>query len=148
MKRKLTYLLLAMMSVLLCYGGAGVNLVSYCCTDCETEGVTALISDKCCEIHDHYDNSTSNHSHLGVTDSCGHAQEDSCSLERIEFEWQSFPAPVFSFCPMMCYLPISLALYLCPILSDVTEDNNQLDDSPPPVPLPKLYLSLLTTLLI
>ena len=50
MKNALTYLFVVFLAALVFYGGAGVNLVTYCCTDCSSEGVTALLESKCCDI--------------------------------------------------------------------------------------------------
>ena len=43
-----------MMAALIFYGGAGVNLISYCCNLCRSEGIEAVANDKCCEIHHHH----------------------------------------------------------------------------------------------
>lgn len=51
MKKIVTYLFIVFLATLVFYGGAGVNLVTYCCGDCRMEGVTVLLENKCCEMH-------------------------------------------------------------------------------------------------
>lgn len=53
MKKTLTSFIALTMAVLVLYGGAGINIISYCCGDCRSAGVEALIHQKCCEIHQH-----------------------------------------------------------------------------------------------
>lgn len=70
MKKIFTHILSVLMAVLVFYGGAGVNIISYCCGDCRSAGIEALLKDKCCEIHHHA------HHHDAAQNDCGKAQDD------------------------------------------------------------------------
>ena len=88
MKKTFTNIVVVFMAVLVFYGGAGVNIISYCCNECRSAGIEALINDKCCEIHHHnhddYDkHNHSLHSHDALASSnsnCSHTAhtEDNC----------------------------------------------------------------------
>ena len=60
------------MAVLVFYGGAGVNVITYCCKECRSAGIEALTIDKCCEIHNHDHAKTHNHNHNSSTSNCNH----------------------------------------------------------------------------
>ena len=60
------------MTVLVFYGGAGINVISYCCKECRSAGVEALFNDKCCEIHHHDHAKAHNHKHYSSTSRCNH----------------------------------------------------------------------------
>lgn len=77
------------MSALVFYGGAGVNVISFCCNDCRNEGTEVLKKDMCCEIHGH-----SHHEHevaVECDDHCNiqHTDEMCCNLKRIDFDWDT-----------------------------------------------------------
>jgi len=42
------------MVVLVFYGGAGINIISYCCNECRSKGIEVLQNHKCCNIHHHH----------------------------------------------------------------------------------------------
>ncbi|MDR0573152.1 MAG: hypothetical protein LBG96_03830 [Tannerella sp.] len=54
MKKIFTHSIAILMSVPVFYGGAGINIISYCCNDCRTKGIEALINDNCCDRHKHH----------------------------------------------------------------------------------------------
>jgi len=53
MKKIVRNIMALMMAALVLYGGAGVNVVSYCCNDCRNAGIEALLTGKGCAIHNH-----------------------------------------------------------------------------------------------
>ena len=73
MKKTVTYLFIVFLATLVFYGGAGVSLVTYCCGDCQTEGVTALLENKCCEMH--------GQARCASQDGC------CCDVEYVSFDW-------------------------------------------------------------
>ncbi len=145
----LTYLLTTTLVLLIFYGGAGVNLMSYCCNDCRSAGIEVVMNSKCCDIHQH------NHceDHMAVSDdtACEHLSEiNCCSLERINFEWNQANVPVFDMQPvghdlLTTGLP---ALYLLTDIGTWSKSHFITRDGPPLTVCPRVYLSLLTTLLI
>ena len=141
MKRLVAYPLLVLLASLIFYGGAGVNFVSYCCVDCEDEGVEALLEDKCCDIHEH------DHSSLFV-----HFTNDlrshGCDIERVSFDWNSTSVQLPDLQPLAFDLFFSNipGTLQAPVLW-VNNHVSTLATGPPVIP-PDAYLSLLTTLLI
>lgn len=146
-KNATTYLFIVFLAALVFYGGAGVNFVTYCCGDCRTEGVTVLLDDKCCDIHEH----ELEYAHAGKVSapvSACSAAADSCDVERVSFDWSRVHPSVFNLQPMAtdvcssCFLFASLQPL--PSIKDLLVSN----EGDPPVVCPRIYLSLLTTLLI
>lgn len=135
------YPLLVFLASLIFYGGAGVNLVSYCCDHCEDEGVEVLLEDNCCDIHQHdlpaFVVYASNDTHA-----------HGCDIERVSFDWNSVNVslpdlhPVvydlfFSSIPNTLHIPV---LWINKYVSCMITG--------PPVLCPRTYLSFLTLLLI
>lgn len=143
MKNAVTYLFIVFLATLIFYGGAGVNLITYCCGDCRTEGVAVLLNDNCCEVH-------SSHNTAGKAAACdsGCCEGDCCGLERISFDWSNFSNPIVELQPAVIDL-LSLASPLASLLPipSIKEYTAQ-DQDGPPVVCPRIYLNLLTTLLI
>ena len=125
--------------------GAGVNLITYCCGDCRTGGVAVLLDDNCCEVHGHSCCNTSDEATACNSGCCG---EDCCDLERISFDWSSSANPVVELQPVAIDL-LSFASPLASLLPipSVKEYTAQ-DQDGSPVVCPRIYLNLLTTLLI
>ena len=170
MKKIFTYPVSLILAALIFYGGAGVNLISYCCNLCRSEGIEAVSNDKCCEIHHHHHtgnhqihhmsgccelvcntHSEDNHNNR-IQDYCGLQDDQStgecCSFERINFEWNirnlSKQETCFSF--------LTLDLFSCIRLTSVdlrlaNKIHSQIPHGPPIV-FPRDYLSILTVLLI
>ena len=76
MKKTVTFLFIVFLAALVFYGGAGVSLVTYCCGDCRTEGVTALLENKC----------------FNLTCCLALKSEDGCccDVEYVSFDWNVF----------------------------------------------------------
>lgn len=145
MKNTVTYLFIVFLATLIFYGGAGVNLITYCCGDCRTEGVAVLLNDNCCEVHEH-----SCCGAAGEATACnsGCCEDDCCGVERISFDWSSSANPVVELQPAVIDL-LSFASPLASLLPipSIKEYTAQ-DQDGPPVVCPRIYLNLLTTLLI
>ena len=170
MKKIFTYTVTWIMAALICYGGAGVNLISYCCNLCRLEGIEAVANDKCCEIHHHHhvnnqqihhasgfcDHASNecvedNHSDR-IQDYCDfqedHSAGNCCRFERISFDWsvQNLSKQETGFSPL------SFDLFSCNLFTSVDlrfadKIHSQIPHGPPIV-LPRDYLSILTALLI
>lgn len=52
-KKILTSILALWMAVLVVYGGAGVNILSFCCHECRSMGVEAILLAQYRKVHDH-----------------------------------------------------------------------------------------------
>lgn len=147
MKQVFTYITAVIMAFLVFYGGAGVNIASFCCDDCRKAGTEVLTGDKCCEIHGH-----SHEEGLATLDAAegniGHSHEMCCNLIRYSFDWdhdtdfgtdlQPLALDLLAFgTPNASLIPLPL----------VDEAISVMPTGPPLCP-PRTYLSLLTTLLI
>lgn len=145
MKRIVTYLFLVFLSSLVFYGGAGVNLVSYCCSHCEKFGIEALTSSQCCKLHhDHADQASC---HVSTTH--GDMNKHQCGFERINFKWISDDDQQVDIQPVELDLifasvleRLEVVLFNHPFFEDLRITG------PPVFTYPRIYLSLLTTLLI
>lgn len=148
MKQLVTNLFIVFLALLVFYGGAGVNLVSYCCHDCEAEGVEVLLDDMCCEIHEHVHAIPAPSTGESIDPMQALAHDTCCDVERVNFDWNRICAQMPELLPAVCDLLFgnSLNVSLVP-LPAMTEGSSRLANSPP-VLLPRIYLSLLTSLLI
>lgn len=148
-KNAITYLFIVFLAALVFYGGAGVNFVTYCCGDCRTEGVTVLLDDKCCDIHEHEHEPEYEHAgEVSAPVSACSAAADSCDVERVSFDWSRVHPSVFNLQPVMTDVCSSCFLFAplqpLPSIKELLVSN----EGDPPVVRPRIYLSLLTTLLI
>lgn len=146
MKKVFTYLFVVVMAILVFYGGAGVNVASFCCQDCRSEGLEVLTGDKCCEIHGH--SHELEHETIEHTDgSLNHPHEMCCDMSRISFDWGSEKVSVESPQPVILDLLtdglLNISLISFPIVKEITS----VMPKGPPLP-PRAYLSTLTILLI
>ena len=69
MKKTFAHILAFFMATLVFYGGAGINIITYCCIECRSAGIEALLNDKCCDIH-HHDHAKSHNHELTASASC------------------------------------------------------------------------------
>ncbi|RHU29060.1 hypothetical protein DXD68_06270 [Parabacteroides sp. TM07-1AC] len=145
MKNAVTYLFIVFLASLIFYGGAGVNLITYCCGDCRTEGVAVLLNDTCCDVHEH--NCCSTADEVSACDS-GCCEEDCCHMERISFDWSSSNNPIVELQPavtdLLSFASPLASLVPVPFLKEYISQ----EQDGPPVVCPRVYLYLLTSLLI
>jgi hypothetical protein len=147
MKKKVTYLCILFLATLIFYGGAGVNLVTYCCGDCRSEGVAVLLDTDCCEVHGHEHGHTDDGQFAGTHTSCG-TEETCCDMERVNFDWNSISQLAINLQPVVINL-LSFGISPLSLLPHLSENELFLtNDDAPPIVCPRIYLSLLTTLLI
>lgn len=149
MKKKVTYLFILLLATLVFYGGAGVNLVTYCCGDCRSEGVAVLLETDCCEVHghEHEHGYTDGDQQAGADISCG-TEEACCDMERVNFDWNSISLLIVNLQPTVINL-LSFGISPFSLLPHLSENELFLtNDDAPPIVCPRIYLSLLTTLLI
>ena len=147
MKNTVTSICVVIMALLLFYGGAGVNLITYCCNDCRAEGVAVLMEDRCCEIHEHQHCSESDTKN-DCTDHSHADEEDCCDVERVDFEWNALQIPPMQMQPVVLDLAALMATIYSLIPDPYVQSYDFIEKWDPPVTCPKVYLSLLNTLLI
>lgn len=168
-KKTLTSLLALGMAALVFYSGAGVTIFSYCCNDCRSAGVEAILSDKCCEIHQHQhahkhtcgDNNACDHTaHAPSSDkvvpqqafhACQeHASDNCCNMERIDYDWntQNTAELEIDLSPVVLDLPYHDAIAEASFLIPIIQKTYTVLPNGPPLDTPRDYLSVLTVLLI
>ena len=163
------------MSVLVFYGGAGINILSYCCNECSMVGVEAMKKEKCFVVHNqdknhNYDalcSSRQEHKNNNCCESKHQKPEDYddskslsychnidsndfCSVERFIFDWtvQSSSEHEIDLSPQaLDVLPYNL-FDISYIHLPVTCNNNTVMSNGPPSVYPREYLSIITVLLI
>lgn len=147
MKRKATYIMVCVLALLVFYGGAGVNLITYCCGDCQTEGLAVLLEEKCCEIHEHNHCDTVIHTD---DDSCKGltSETDCCDVDRIDFDWNTFQSHLLNLQPQVVDIPSFLLACISLVPDSFVKLSCEFQPDDPPVRCPKSYLTLLTTLII
>jgi hypothetical protein len=104
MRKILTYPFVFVLAALVFYIGAGVNVVSYCCDNCKSIGIDAVLVNNCCshnetnsESRDHSkhacnhdsdcDDLTSHSDNHSDKYSDNHSDKKCCILERVSFDW-------------------------------------------------------------
>ena len=156
MRKKAAYLCILFLATLIFYGGAGVNLVTYCCGDCRSEGVAVLLEKDCCEVHGHEHGDANEHTEehaeanlpAGTANTLCGTEDAYCDLERVSFDWNSVAQLVVNLQPVVIDL-LSFGISSASLPAFLPENKLFLfADNSPPFVCPRIYLSLLTTLLI
>ena len=171
MKKVVTSFVALTMAVLVFYGGAGINIISYCCNDCRVEGIEVLKNDKCCDIHNHNHKNNHRHhqsdcagsscDHHTKADNCdttfkncdfcyNHSHGNCCSMERINFDWssQNITELDIDLSPIVLDLLSTDIFNISPVYITMTGDKSPVASNRPPLICPRDYLSVLTVLLI
>lgn len=148
----MTYLLLLFFALLIFIGGAGINCVTYCCVECQDTGLEAVLQDKCCKTHEHkhmHCDTDSKSSSLSAFVDCMDSTS-CCQIQRIQFDWSQGHIPVVDLTPIVLELfQNRMVPSLSSFLSLLEENRGYAQkDRWLSVPTPRVYLSLLTTLLI
>ena len=87
MKRFLFISLTFLLAIVITYAGSGINAYSFCCDDCYTYGLEAIVADKCCDTH-HNEFSSEQVANDNAASMNTH---EHCSLERLDMDLQSNP---------------------------------------------------------
>lgn len=156
MKKTFTYLFVVILSAMVFYGGAGINVISYCCIDCRSAGIEAIASHhhaccetQCCENHgDHKQYHDKKACESACESSIEHSHKDCCGIERLQYDWSTASELDIDLEPVTIDL-LFAELSNISILSVFTlEEISAIMPTGPPIDPPRAYLSLLTTLLI
>ena len=144
MKKIITYSVVYILSALVFYGGSGINIASFCCNSCQSEGIKGIAEGYCNKVH-HHNHEDSEESDMNCE--CG-AHNSHCSLTRVAFDWDSSNNLTFKCEPdgyelLKVCLPVDLT-----VSPQIINNINCECSTGPPFLCPRAYLSLLTTLLI
>ncbi|MGL4852648.1 MAG: hypothetical protein ACRC3Z_08405 [Phocaeicola sp.] len=159
MKLLIRNTIVILLTLLVTYGGAGINLFTYCCNDCRTGGVSVILEEKCCDVHEHsHTSQTKAQAHTACGSSCRIAhpepmlqspEEEACDISRIDTQWEYAQVSPIELEPMAMTLPPFLVAQLMTLVEPPVERLCTTNcDHGPPVQPPRTYLSRLTTLLI
>lgn len=143
MKKKLAYIIVLLLAVTVGYGGAGINYMIYCCSQCQELGPEVVSGNECCEMH-HHEHLTQP-AHEESTMYCSH--DIACEMGRLSFDWNTSGINHLVLQPMVLNLNLfanTLSLLPLPIIKKFI--HNWIFY--PPLSDPRQYLSLLTVLLI
>jgi hypothetical protein len=88
MKKLLSISLTILLAIVITYAGSGINAYSFCCEDCHTFGVEAIVAEKCCDTH-HDEQSAEQESNDIIICDTSH---DQCSLDRLDIDLQDAPS--------------------------------------------------------
>ena len=126
------------------YGGSGINIASFCCNSCQSEGIKGIAEGYCKKVHHH----THDDSEESYMDCECDAHTTHCSLTRIAYDWDSSNSSNFKCEPdsyelLKICLPVDLAVSP-QIINNITYESS----TGPPYLCPRAYLSFLNTLLI
>ena len=88
MKKLLSISITVLLAIVITYAGSGINAYSFCCEDCQTFGVEAIVGEKCCDVH-HYESSAEQESNDNAFCETSH---DECSIDRLDIDLQDAPS--------------------------------------------------------
>ncbi len=84
MKRLLSISLIFLLAIVITYAGSGINAYSFCCEDCHTFGIEAIVGEKCGDIHE---DECSSDQDVSDKINC-ESSHDQCLLERLDMDLQ------------------------------------------------------------
>lgn len=161
MKQYIHKIILLIAAIAVFTTGMGVNLVKYCCADCQKE-VIFMLGHDCNEIHHHYHNSCCNHEDISSTinhdghthdlssvSSNGCINNDShCSISRISIDLDSFVFNKPQLVAPVVWLSEVPVLLLKLIPQEILCSNRCEHLEIPPSDPPRAYLSFIRILII
>ena len=88
MKKLLSISLTILLAIVITYAGSGINAYSFCCEDCHTFGIEAIVGEKCCDVHHDQPLALQESNDIVVCET----SHDECSLDRLDMELQDAPS--------------------------------------------------------
>lgn len=89
LKKGFTYSFIIVLSLLFVYAACGYNVIKYCCSSCEKEGVEILVSGHCADAHeqsccaDHHSSQTSASETCALDDA---SSDNACHLFHLRVD--------------------------------------------------------------
>ena len=116
MQRNAFLLLSIFLSILVVYGGSGVNAYFYCCGDCRMAGLGAVVEHACCKTDHHNYHSCAvvhdeSHDESHDCDQMISDFDGECGVDRIQFDWQSYQGSPIQLHPAVIHLDNNLFSY-------------------------------------
>ena len=88
MKKLLSISLTILLAIVITYAGSGINAYSFCCEDCHTFGVEAIVDDKCCDVHNDQSLAEQETNDNVICET----SHDECTLDRLDIDLQDAPS--------------------------------------------------------
>jgi hypothetical protein len=110
-------------------GGAGYNVVNYCCQTCANEGIEEIATSSCFSIHHHFKNNDSHQVHNDLFCNDLYQHLDNCRFLRLNTDIPSFQATNNTFVKQIS------TVYLFNLISMFFADKNESivqNNIPPP----------------
>lgn len=147
MKKLLFISLTILLATVITYAGSGINAYSFCCEDCHTFGVEAIVDDKCCDVH-HDQPLAEQETNDNVICETSH---DECSMDRLDIDLQDAPSENYQTQIAIDLLDIYFTTLLYPsnrIEPDETATGFISQTQRPPNLSEIVYFTMLETLII
>lgn len=147
MKKFLSTSLSILLASVIMYAGSGINAYSFCCEDCHTFGIEAIVGHKCSDVHEHdcvFDQ-------VAEESAICHDTHQECELNRLDLDLQNLStSDSQSFIKLPIIKPLFTAT-LHNLIQNLEKEpiNGYISETQKPPNLSKLvYFSLLETLII
>ena len=88
MKKLLSISITVLLAIVITYAGSGINAYSFCCEDCHTFGVEAIVDDKCCDVHNDQSLAEQETNDNVICET----SHDECTLDRLDIDLQDAPS--------------------------------------------------------
>ncbi len=85
MKKFLSTSLAFLLAFVIAYAGSGINAYTFCCEDCHTFGVEAIIGDNCCDVHNDACSTSEQTANENEVSETSHQQ---CEMDRLNLDLQ------------------------------------------------------------
>ena len=83
MKKFLSTFVAFLLAFMMMYAGSGINAYSFCCEDCHTFGVEAIVGEKCCDVHK--DDCATGDKNVTENAFCDSSHQQ-CELDRLDID--------------------------------------------------------------
>lgn len=148
MKKFLSTSLSFMLAIVIAYAGSGINAYSFCCDDCHTFGIEAIVVQKCCDVHIEDCSTSEQTAHEDEICDTSHQQ---CELDRLNFDLQDGSTQANQLVIKAPFIKSFLTATLYNLIK--TTENEPLTEfvsqtQKPPNQSTLVYFSLLETLII
>lgn len=147
MKKLLSISLTILLAIVMMHAGSGINAYTFCCEDCHTFGVEAIVAEKCCDIHHDELHAEQESNDLVICET----SHDQCSIDRLDIDLQDAPSDNNQTQIAIQLMDIYFTTLLFPsnrIESDETITGDVSQTQRPPNLSEIVYFTMLETLII
>ena len=148
MKRFLATSLAFLLAFIIMYAGSGINAYSFCCEDCHTFGIEAIVKDKCCDVHK--DDCTTSDKEVSENEFCDSSHQQ-CELDRLDLNLQDASSEKSQLQDQIQNVDFPFTIILFHLAQNLETHSGKLfisETQKPPNISKHVYFSLLETLII